>query len=74
MVTYVDKLDYYWGANETASDIAVPGYCPKTPYNYINLAFMLSTGAVDAVAIWNNPFSFFEKTNNPWGTTKQEVL
>jgi hypothetical protein len=34
--------------------LGVPGYAKGTPYNYVALAFWLSTGPVDVALLWAN--------------------
>ena len=56
VVTYVDWLMAQWGAEKIAGAIGVPGYAQyPTPYNVVNLAFVVSYGFADAAALWVNP-------------------
>ncbi len=54
LVTYVDHLNSYWGAEKVAASIGVPGYSEPKLYNVINLAFLLNYGEADAGIIPNN--------------------
>ena len=73
LVTYVDKLSSFWGANSVSDAIAVPGFSPDVPYNIIILAFVLEYGAADAADIFARPLNYMEKGNNPFGNTKEAV-
>lgn len=55
-MTYIDRLSSYWGAEGIAAALGIPwNGVPTTPYNVINLAFVVGYGYADAAAIWMNP-------------------
>jgi len=52
LVSYIDHLSSYYGAESVAAAIGVPGYANDTSYNVIILAFLENYGAADAVSVW----------------------
>jgi hypothetical protein len=64
---YVDGISSWYGAG-VAAGMGVPGFCPDNLYNYIALAFWMSSGAADAAMIWSNPLVYFG-SGSQFGTT-----
>jgi hypothetical protein len=72
LVTYVDKINSWWGAEAVAAALGVPGYANPTRYNVINLSFWLTSGPADAAALWANPLGYMN-ADNVFGSTNEEI-
>lgn len=71
--TYINKLPTKWWPPELlATGMLVPGFGPKTSYNYIAFAFWGSQGPTDIALAWSKPLTYFQ-SNSQFGTTKQEI-
>eukprot|EP01084_Bolivina_argentea_P079120 143581_1 len=58
-VTYVDKVEGWWPDSNILKAWGVPGFTAPYSYNVINLAFLTSGTASDALAPWVDPTKYF---------------
>ncbi len=73
LISYVDKLDSYYGAESVAASIGVQGYANETAYNVIILSFLCNYGSTDAASVWDKPFWYIDPSSSPFGNTVAEV-
>ena len=69
-LVYVDQITAWWPPQTMAHDMAVPGYATPHNYNYVALAFWLSTGPTDIALLWSDPITYM---GTEFGSTTQEV-
>lgn len=69
-LAYINKITNWWPPEKIAASMAVPGCSEYHTYNYIALAFWTyHHGALDAVALWDDPMKYFGQ-GNPFGNSK----
>lgn len=71
-LAYVDTITSWWPPEQIAAGIGVPGFAKRTIYNYLALAFWMSSGAADCVLIWSDPVKYFG-ADSQFGKTKTEI-
>jgi len=69
-LAYVDVIQQWWPPEKIAAGIGVPGFASKNIYNYIALAFWMSSGPADCVLIWSDPLKYFGP-DSQFGKTKE---
>lgn len=57
--TYINRLAKWWPPEAIAASMGVPGFAPKTPYNYIAFAFWGSKEPLDVALAWSHPVKYF---------------
>jgi len=71
-VIYIDAINSWWPPTAIAADLGIPGYAHSSSYNYINLAFWLTSGSADAALLWANAYTYVS-SDNPWGGSTSAV-
>ena len=69
-MAYIDSIQQWWPPEQIAAGIGVPDFAQKTIYNYLALAFWMSSGAADCVLIWSDPLKYFGP-DSQFGKSKQ---
>mgnify|MGYP001323148856 CR=1 FL=1 len=71
-LAYVNGMNSWWPATAIAAGLGVPGYAQNHSYNYIVLAFWLTSGAADSALVWANP-TMYMGTDSVFGKTTSDI-